>query len=201
MGSVLAIIPVAAGAYVATNLDNFTLLVALLARYRHKVLQVIAGYMTSMLILVAIAYWASTAASAMPVEYLGLLGIVPISVGAVGLVRLFRGHTAKSTIDQIKSTAGKSVIFTTLAVQLGNGADTLVTISALFADSNPSADVLAVVTLAAMALLFVFIAVYAVKHPALTIWIDRNADRITPFILIIVGTYILLNTATDILPA
>ena len=201
MGSELAIIPIAAGAYVATNLDNFTLLVALFARYRHKVLQVIAGYLTSMLILVTIAYWASTAASAIPVEYLGLLGIVPISVGAVGLVRLFRGHTSKSTTEQIKSTAGKSVIFTTLAVQLGNGADTLVTVSALFADSNLSADVLAIVTLAATALLFVFVAVYAVKHPTLTIWIERNADRITPFILIIVGTYILLNTATDILPA
>ena len=37
-----AIIPVAAGAYIATNLDNFVLLVSLLARYSSNRANVIA---------------------------------------------------------------------------------------------------------------------------------------------------------------
>ena len=44
-----------------------------------------------------------------------------------------------------------SVFFVTLTTQLGNGADTVLTFAALFADSLPGADYLIVFTIAVMA--------------------------------------------------
>ncbi len=64
----------------------------------------------------------------------------------------------------------------------------------------PSADVLIILTLVAMAVIFVLAGIYSVRHPALSEWIDRYAYRAMPFVLIIVGVYILANTATDLLP-
>jgi cadmium resistance protein CadD (predicted permease) len=64
----------------------------------------------------------------------------------------------------------------------------------------PSADILTIFTLVTMAVIFVFFGIYAVRHPALCEWIDRYAYRAMPFVLIIVGVYILANTATDLLP-
>jgi len=200
MNSLIAIIPIAAGAYVATNLDNFILLVSLLARYRNHTSYVVAGYFTCMLILGFVGLWIGKAANIAPVEYLGLLGFVPISIGVVELIQLRRGK-AKVTVAKEKSVDGAQKVFiTTLFIQLGNGADTIVVFGVLFIDSMPSADILTILTLATMAVIFVFVGIYAVRHPALCEWIDRYAYRVMPFVLIIVGVYILANTATDLLP-
>jgi len=94
----------------------------------------------------------------------------------------------------------QKMFMATLFSQLGNGADTIVVFEVLFIDSMPSADILTILTLAALAVIFVFVGIYAVRHPALCEWIDRYAYRVMPFVLIIVGVYILANTATDLLP-
>ncbi len=200
MNSLIAIIPIAAGAYVATNLDNFILLVALLARYRNHTSNVVAGYFACMLIVGFVGLGIGKAAHIAPVEYLGLLGFVPISIGAVELIQLRRGK-AKVTVAKEKSVDGVQKVFmATLFSQLGNGADTIIIFGVLFIDSMPSADMLTILTLAAMAVIFVFVGIYAVRHPALCEWIDRYGHRTMPFVLIIVGVYILANTATDLLP-
>ncbi len=200
MNSLIAIIPIAAGAYVATNLDNLILLVSLLARYRNHTSNVVAGYFACMLILGFVGLWIGKAANIAPVEYLGLLGFVPISIGVVELIQLRRGK-AKVTVAKEKSVDGVQKVFmATLISQLGNGADTIVVFGVLFIDSMPSADILTILTLAAMAVIFVFVGIYTVRHPALCEWIDRYGHRAMPFVLIIVGVYILANTATDLLP-
>jgi cadmium resistance protein CadD (predicted permease) len=200
VNSLIAIIPVAAGAYIATNLDNLVLLVLLLTRYRNHTPNVIAGYFVCMLILGFTGFWIGKAANIAPVEYLGLLGLVPISIGVIGIVRLYRGKAEAPAANE-KSTDGVQTAFmATLISQLGNGADTIVTFGALFADSMPSADILIMLTLAAMAVIFVLVAIYAIRHPKLNESIRRYGHRVTPFILIIVGAYILANTATDLLP-
>ncbi len=200
MSNMIAIIPIAAGAYVATNLDNFILLVALLARYRNHTSYVVAAYLVCVLIFGFVGLWIGKVANIAPVEYLGLLGFVPISIGAVELIQLRRGK-AKVTVAKKESDDGaRKVFMTTLSSQLGNGADTIVIFGVLFIDSMPSADILTILTLAAMAVIFVFVGIYAVRHPALCEWIDRYAYRVMPFVLIIVGVYIVANTATDLLP-
>jgi len=199
MTSLIMIIPIAAGAYVATNLDNFVLLVSLLARYRHHTSNVVAGYFGCMLILGFVGFWIGKAANIAPVEYLGLFGLVPISIGIAELIQ-WRRRGVKPTIANEKSADGVQKGFTvTLISQLGNGADTLVVFGVLFADSMPSADILIIITLAVMAVIFVLAGIYTVRHPAPGKWIDRYAHRAMPFILILVGVYVLANTATDLL--
>ena len=200
MNSLIAIIPIAAGAYVATNLDNFILLVSLLARYRNHTPHVVVGYFACMLILGFVGYSIGVAANIVPVEYLGLLGFVPISIGAYELMQM-RGGKATVALAEEKAVDGvKKVFLAALISQLSNGADTVVVFGVLFTDSNAPADILIILTLVAMAVIFVLVGIYAVRHPALSKWIERYAYRAMPFVLIIVGIYILANTVTDILP-
>ena len=200
MNSLIAIIPIAAGAYVATNLDNFILLVSMLARYRNRTSNVVAGYFSGILILGFIGFWIGKVANIVPVEYLGLLGLVPISIGAVELIQLRRGKAKVAVANEKSADAVQKVFMVTLISQVSNGADTIVVFGVLFTDSMPSADVLIILTLVAMAVIFVLAGIYSVRHPALSEWIDRYAYRAMPFVLIIVGVYILANTATDLLP-
>jgi len=199
MSSLLLIVPVAVGAFVATNLDNLALLAALLARYRHHALIVGAAYFASVLMLGLGGYGIGHAAEIVPVDYLGWLGLIPIGLGSVGVINLFRENTPSHTTREQAFEGGGAAFLATLASQLGNGVDTILTFGALFADSNPASDTLIGITVAAMAVLFFAGARYAVGHPALEKSIEKHAQRITPFILIIVGAYIVADTATDVL--
>ena len=200
MYGVLTIIPVAAGAYVATNLDNFALLVTLLARYNDRTSTVSAGYLAGMFILALAGYWIGAAAGAVPIEYLGFLGLVPMSIGAIGVFRLFR-KVPEHLLDENRLRSTENTAFAaTVVSQLGNGADTIVTFGALFADSAPASDIWIIVTLAVMAVVFVVVANSSLRHPGIKTWIERYAHLVTPFILIAVGAYIFANTATDMLP-
>ena len=96
--------------------------------------------------------------------------------------------------------SNRRVFSTTLISQLGNGVDTILIIGILFADSTPATDTLIIFTLAAMAITFVLVAMYAVRHPTVGLVISRYAHHVLPFVLIIVGVYVLANTATDALP-
>jgi cadmium resistance protein CadD (predicted permease) len=194
----LLIVPIAVGAFVATNLDNLALLAAFLVRYRHRTFIVAAAYLASVLILSLSGYGVSRAAEIVPVEYLAWLGLVPISLGIAGVVNLFRENSSADDTREIALGGSRAAFLATVTSQLGNGADTILTFGALFADSNPAADTLIAITIAAMAVIFLVGARYAVGHPALRKSIENHAHRITPFILIIVGAYILADTATDL---
>jgi cadmium resistance protein CadD (predicted permease) len=199
MNSLLLIVPIAAGAFVATNLDNLALLAAFLVRFRHRTLAVAAAYITSALILALAGYGVGRAAEIAPVEYLGWLGLVPLCLGIAGVVNLYRDNTPLHNTDEGESGGSRIAFVATLTSQLGNGADTILTFGALFADSNPASDSLIAVTVLAMAVIFLAGTRYAVGHPALRKSIENCAPRITPFLLIIVGLYILVDTATDVM--
>jgi len=200
MTNLIGIVPIAVGAYFATNMDNFILLAALLARYRRQTINVVAGYLACMLILGIVGFGVSEIANYVPVRYLGLLGIVPIYIGVVELLRIHRGKEKIAAATETSLDSNHRVFLTTLISQLGNGADTILIFGILFADSTPAADALIMFTLAAMAITFVLVAMYAVRHPTTSSVISRYAHRVLPFVLIIVGVYVLANTATDTLP-
>lgn len=194
------IIVITAGAFIATNIDNLALLVMFLLRYRDHRLVITAAYLTGVSLIVAVSFTISLLASTAPVHYLGLLGLVPMSIGAMGIWRLARGSVVQKENLQNESISGAAVFVVTLSTQLGNGADTVLTFGSLFADSLPGTDQLIMVTMAVMALLFLWLAIYCVNHPAFSDGVQRHAHRVTPFLLILVGLYILANTGTDLLP-
>jgi len=201
MNSVLQIIPIAAGAFIATNLDNFALLVTFMVRYRHRTLVVASAYFASIFLLTLLGYAVGSAVATAPVEYLGWLGLMPMAVGTAGVVRLVREQASADITPETHVGHGRTAFLATLFSQLGNGGDTIITFSALFADSSPLADTLIVLTLAATAIIFFWSARHAIRHPAIEKRIENLARYLTPFILIIVGSYIVANTATDVLPA
>lgn len=198
MLDVAFVIAVAAGAFMATNLDNLVLLVGLLGRYSDRRYGVMFGYLASMLIVAVVTYYVGKLAGAAPVNYLGLLGIIPVLIGLVEIAGLFRNKGVVR--DPVVPGGGSTAVAATLLSQLGNGADTIITYSVLFSDSNELGDHLILASFGGMALLFALIAYQALRHPWLSRPIQLYGHYITPLILITVGLYVLSNTALDMLP-
>jgi len=197
VADVLFILVVTAGAFAATNLDNLLLLVALNTRHADRPLPVLAGYFAAMLAVGALALAVGKLAGNAPVQYLGLLGVVPMGIGAVSLVRLFRPSPGRGTDEP---GSGGAAFATTMTTQLSNGTDTVVTFSILFADSNDTGDFLVALAFVIMLCVFAAIAFHASRHDRLRRLLHGYGQYAMPFILIAVGLYVLSNTGLDVRP-
>lgn len=200
MNTLLIIIPVTAAAFVATNMDNLVLLVALLSRQARQSAPVIAGYAVAMTLLLGVSFALGRAAEAIPVSYLGYLGLVPLGMGISGLIAIFRPR--QDVLPDSTSSIGKPVAVAIAAAlaQLSNGTDTLLAFSALFADSNARADMLVAATFAGMVALFCASALYVLRQESLGRTLQRVSIYLTPLLLSCVGLYILADTVTDRAP-
>lgn len=203
MDSILVIIPVTAAAFIATNMDNLVLLVALLARHIDHRAPVIAGYLAAALILMVASFAIGRTAELIPEVYLGYvgyLGIIPLSMGISGIIAALRPGKEEPSLPNAPVLLPGAVMVTTMLTQLGNGVDTLLAFSSLFADSLSPVDTLILATAACMAMLFASTAVYILKHRSLGNWLTRTSVYFTPLLLTGVGVFILLDTVTDKVP-
>lgn len=200
MAEILTIIAVSAGAFFGTNLDNLILLVALHKRYAQRSGMVTVGYLSGMMLIGVICLVIGEAGESIPIAYLGLLGVIPILIGVNALFQLFRDKQSGESTGLAPGNANHTIFITVLMTQLSNSADSIITFSVLLADSADYADYPIAATFLAMAGAFSWLALYALRHRRLRNFLDRYANYVTPFILILVGVYILSNTATDLMP-
>jgi cadmium resistance protein CadD (predicted permease) len=197
----MTIIAVTATAFIGTNLDNLLLLVALHTHYRDHPAAVSAGYVAGMLLIGALCLLVGQLDALIPVTHLGLLGIIPLTAGVLALIRLFRKGAPKGANDNTSADNTARSIFTVLLVtQLSHSTDTIITFSALLADSTELSDYRIAPVYLAMVACFAWLARYALTHQKLSASLERYGPYVTPFILILVGIYIISNTATDLAP-
>lgn len=196
MPEILQIVPLAASAYLATNMDNFVLLAAMLAHAPHDKKRVLGGFAISVLSALAISFLVALSADVVPTRYLGLLGVIPLAMGALGLFRLVTREQRHPT--WLERPSGRSVVPATALTLIGNSGDTVIVVSALLADTRSEADLAIILSCITAAGFLAAVAAHAVSHPRLEQRILRLAPILTPLILIAVGLYILANTATDL---
>jgi len=201
MGDVLTVIAVTAGAFIGTNLDTLILLVALYSRFENHPKTVTTGYFGGMVVIGLISFVIGMGGGFVPIAYLGMLGVIPIFMGVTALFQLTRTRSTEATTSFAMENSRKTIFIAVLMTQLGNGTDSMITFSVFLADSTPATDYLIVLTFLAMIGVFAGVALYALKHRKLSDFLDRYGRYVTPFILILVGFYIISNTASDLLPA
>jgi cadmium resistance protein CadD (predicted permease) len=200
MGDVLTIIAVTAGAFIGTNLDNLVLLVALYSRFQKQSSMVTAGYFAGMTLIAAVCFVIGEADRFIPLDYLGLLGVIPIVMGVVGLLQLFKGIQDGETASFVTASSPKAVFITVLMTQLSNSADSIITFSVFVVDSSQQGEYLIAPTFFAMVGVFAWLAYFSLNHRKFSRFLARYGHYVTPFILIFVGFYILSNTAYDLAP-
>jgi cadmium resistance protein CadD (predicted permease) len=200
MGEILTILAIASGAFIGTNLDNLVLLVALHSRYEKHSGIVTIGYFTGMILIAVISFAIGKVGAFIPIAWLGMLGVIPMMIGVFALWQLVQNKQAGDAASDVSNRGGQTIFFAVLATQLSNGADSIITFSIFFADSSDSADYLIVLAFLAMVCVFAWLALYLLKHRKLGRILSRYGQYVTPFILILVGFYILSNTASDLMP-
>jgi len=193
MNEIWAVISIAAAAFVATNMDNLLMVTGLLAASSVRG-RVVLGYLLSAGVVIALALIIGRLGDFVDARYVGLLGLLPVALGLRGLIRLIRGSSEVST--RAEAVTG---VWATVAVILPMSGDSLAVYAPLLADTRPAMDAVIIVTLSLSALAMVSLSSALVARPALRDAIGSAGAWIMPLLMICVGIYVLLDTASDLL--
>jgi cadmium resistance protein CadD (predicted permease) len=195
---IVSVIALVAGSFVATNLDNLLLLVVLLAA-TGRYLPILAGYVLSSLVILAI----STVGVALGVWLnpgaVGYLGVIPIGLGLYTLLRR-DGEAAVSPPGYAVAGAGVLRLGVgSFALMLGNSGDSLALLVPLLAETSQQFLPAVLASWVSMAVLLAGLALLIGSDERLARRIEERGGPVIPWVMVAVGLYILLDTATDTL--
>jgi cadmium resistance protein CadD (predicted permease) len=186
---VITALALAAMSFASTNVDNLLIVAALLQGER-RIRDVAGGFAAASGILLLIAWSFTAIAHVLPPTSLAWLGLLPIMLG---LRMLLAPAAAGRTAD----AAGLSAMAVTVLL-LANSADTLAVLGPLFAESERHV----VVTLAIGYMLSAAVSLLLIARFSARVMrglpLVEAAERMVPFLMIAIGTYVLMNTGTDI---
>lgn len=185
----MEIIVTSIAAFIATNIDDLFLLTLFFGNRNYSSRQIIIGQLSGITTLIVLSLVGATIGYLIKAEYVGLMGLFPIYLGIRQLVDLARNKSEDD--EQVSSPKHKSVILSVALVTIANGGDNIGVYIPLFVALNVVETTTTVGIFLAMTLLWCFIARYLTRHILLRNAIDKYGHIVTPFVLILLGIFIL----------
>lgn len=190
MSEFLSLLGVGISAFVATNIDDTFVLILLFSIPSLLTRNVIIGQFLGIVLLVVISSSAALLALAIPAFVIGLMGFIPIIIGIKRLTN-FRGKP--ETIQAMKKEYLSFLSVT--AITISNGGDDIGVFTPLFAKYNTVAEVSVLISiLLIMTGIWCIVTFYFIRHPFVASRINVLSNAVTPFVLIGIGVYIIIDS-------
>ncbi|SFM14301.1 hypothetical protein [Shimia aestuarii] len=173
-------------ALILTNLDNLAVMVALMLRLPKK--RVLIAFVTAQVIVLAVAKAIAEGIEIGLSAQAGWLGIVPILIGVRALLQENGGEGPKARDD--------ATLVALVLLFLSISSDSLIVLAPLLADAAPGHRVAGIFG-AILAWGGLMAAGLKTAQAGGTTGWARRLERLAPWVMIAVGTYVLLDTATD----
>jgi cadmium resistance protein CadD (predicted permease) len=174
------------GIFASTNVDDLFVLVAFFADRSVPRWRIVGGQILGIAIIVAASLALALAALAISPARVGLLGVVPVFLGFVKLLRL-RGS------DEANVLKGSGP-FAVAGVTIANGGDNIGVYTPIFASQTREELALTVAVFGALTLIWCLIASALVSHPAAGKPIRHYGHIVLPVVLMGLGAVILYRS-------
>ena len=184
--SVFSLALLSIGVFASTNIDDLLLLVGYFSDRSFSPRHVIAGQILGMTAIVAISLTAATAALLISPAHVGLLGVAPIAVGIMRLLRLGKSEEEREPIG-----AG---VLQVAAITIVNGGDNVAAYTPIFASQQPQEITTTIAIFGALTVLWCFAAWWLVRHTVLGKPLRRYGHVVLPFVLIGLGLLVLYRS-------
>ena len=181
-------------AFASTDIDDLFILTLFFGNKKFKNNEIIAGQFLGIITLIAISLLGSLLGLLIDTAFIGLLGLLPIYIGAKGLVSLMKNKNEEN--HQTIINENKNHILTIAGVTIANGGDNIGIYIPLFASLNWMDKSIMVIIFLFMTLVWCLTAKYLVKHPYVAKTVDRYGHLLTPFVLILFGLFIMYESGT-----
>lgn len=177
--------------FAGTNIDDVFILLALFSNRSFRALEILAGTLLGMAGLIALSIAGALLAIAIAPGYVGLLGLVPLGLGILQLMR--RGDDDD---DETGPAAQGGILraFAVGTITIANGGDNLGVYIPMFATADRLTLAIYAATMLALTAGLCWFAHTLVNHPRWSDPLRRYAGPLTPFILIALGLYILIES-------
>lgn len=173
--------------FAATNIDDIFILLGFLADRRMRPVHVVVGQYVGIGILIALSGIGAFAALLIPAAYVGLMGLLPIAIGLKQLL------SRSDDEDPATRRAGLGTVASVAAVTIANGGDNVAVYVPVFATRTVFECLVLVAVFAAMIAVWLAGAYWLVTHPTLGAPVRRYGRMVTPFVLIALGVWIIVE--------
>jgi cadmium resistance protein CadD (predicted permease) len=175
--------------YAATNVDNLLIMATLAAGMASRS-AVIVGFVVASIAVLLIASLATFIEDLLPAAVLGYLGFVPISIGVYLL------FDSGSPDDD---AAGRATTWPAITGLLfANSGDTIFALGPLFAESEDSARIGLAAGFVVIAMVWLVLILNVSSRVAASARLSRLGHWLAPWMMILIGLYILTDTGTDL---
>ncbi len=180
------------GLFASTNIDDIFLNMAFFADPRLRRSAIVAGKLVGIGLLTLLSAIAAAGLMVVSPEWIALLGFVPLGLGLHALWSNRRAALATEDDDGIEKAPGTFLaqVGAVAGVTAANGGDNLGVYVPVFAEDFSAIPVF-VVVFALMTLLWCIAGNLLVSHPRLIGSMRRLSRRLLPYVLIVLGVWIL----------
>ena len=186
-----------AGSFVATNVDNLLLLVVVMGAEPRKRAASALGFVTSTICVLSVAALGAVLGTNLDANLLGYLGLVPLLLGAYLLLKQWRAKAPVQEPEDAFLASPGSGWLTAFLLMFSNSGDSLAVFFPLLAESERDSLLLIIGVFLSMALLWTALAWSIADQPRLARRIEQVGEKLMPWMMMAVGIYILMDTATD----
>jgi cadmium resistance protein CadD (predicted permease) len=187
----ISLIAAAAVVFVSTDMDDLALLAGWFSDPRYKTSHILLGQLLGIGALVAISVALGLMGFLVARPALGALGVLPIGVG---LIRLMR---RQSESDEAKVGSATASVLSVGSVTLAHGSDNLAVYVPFFAAVRSVFEMATIVVVfLVMTVAWVAIARWFARHPLWGAFLQRWGRRIVPWMLILLGAGIVYEGGT-----
>ena len=188
----ISLIAAAVVVFVSTDIDDLALLAGWFSDRTYKTSHILLGQLLGIGALVAISVALGLMGIFVPRPALGALGVLPIGVG---LLRLMRPQSESGEDRKVGSATGS--ILSVGSVTLAHGSDNLAVYVPFFAAVRTAFEMATIVVVfLVMTVAWVAMARRFARHPLWGTFLQRWGRRIVPWMLILLGAGIVYEAGT-----
>ena len=200
LAQIATLAALAAGSFIATNIDNLVLMVVLKGSHPQRRLAVAAGYLLSVTFVLLACIAGSLLGAVLNAGLVGYLGFVPLGFGVALLLRRQRATAGPDPAPEQQATLGWwAVCLSSAGIMAGNSGDSLAILLPLSAETLGKGLPILLLMYLVWAVCWATMALGISRQRALADHIEKHGARLVPWLMIAIGFYILANTATDTL--
>jgi cadmium resistance protein CadD (predicted permease) len=182
--------------FILTDLDDVLVLLGFFADPRFPTRQIVAGQFIGIAILFAVSIVGSWVSLLVPRAFIGLLGLIPITMGLKSAAELRMSAGSGEPVSNQRSAAGPTNIAAVIAMTVANGGDNVSVYIPLFAlRSGPDIAVMGVV-FGIMTALWLNLAYWLTRHRMIGVPVRRYMRLLMPFVFVALGVFILYQAGT-----
>ncbi|TFF04455.1 cadmium transporter [Cellulosimicrobium terreum] len=194
----LSTIAAAVGLFVATNLDDIVVLTVLFAvaargTSRLRGWQIVAGQYLGLVTLIAVSFLAALGLTIVPDEWVGLLGLIPLAIGVLALVRTLRG---KDDDDEAESALKAVGLLGVAGITIANGGDNIAIYTPVFRTISTTDALVTIAVFLVLLALWCLFARAIGTNEKVTEGLEKVEHWLVPVVFIGLGVFILIESGT-----